>query len=213
MTSSVSTLWPRGQRLRLTLRNQMDSVELKVADATVERMVQSNLDELSRLIQEMKMRLSTERRGNEMWVGKVDSLADDYEGLRLHFERIKEHRVHETQTRSQLFGDMNTIRERRQNADYQQREGESLTHSINMLDQQLDTGMEVLNSLDRQGRVLQDSTGKLKDANSLVGLANSVVRMIGRKNRSNAMLTYGCMVFTVLIIGFTYYYVRVAVSQ
>jgi len=110
---------------------------------------------------------------------KVDSLADDYEGLRLHFERIKEHRVHETQTRSQLFGDMNTIRERRQNADYQQREGESLTHSINMLDQQLDTGMEVLNSLDRQGRVLQDSTGKLKDANSLVGLANSVVRMIG----------------------------------
>jgi len=206
--SSVSSLWPRGQRLQLTLRNQLDSIEMKVNAATMESTVQSNLAELGRLVQEMKMRLSTERRGNEVWVGKVNSLAEDYEGLSLHFERIKEHKMHTMQTRDQLFGDRNTIRERRQNAEYQQREGESLTHSINMLDQQIDTGMEVLNSLDRQGRVLQDSTGKLKDADSLVGLANSVVRMIGRKTRSNAMLTYFCMVFTVLIVGLTYYYVR-----
>lgn len=49
-------------------------------------------------------------------------------------------------------------------------------------------------------------------ANTL-GMSSSLLKIIERTDHWNALLTYGCMVLTLVIIGLAYYYFRFLPSQ
>jgi hypothetical protein len=64
------------------------------------------------------------------------------------------------------------------------------------------------NSMLAQRARLSGAHRTLLDVGNSLGLSSSVLRMIAKKENFNAMLTYGCMLLTLLIMGITFYYFR-----
>lgn len=200
----IQSLWSQAQRTRYKLQNQVDSSNTINYDA---RSMQMNLELLGGLLQQMKTALQQSNYGRE-WISKVEGLEDDLASLTQAYTSIEQARQVKTSRQRLLAGSNDNNLAHRKHSEVQQREGELLNVAIRMMDQNISKGEDVSEMLAKQKRTLAGSLYKLKDAKSLVELGNSVVKMIGGSNKTNARLTYACMLVTIIIVGLTYYYFR-----
>jgi len=87
-------------------------------------------------------------------------------------------------------------------------EGESLTRSNKMVDDIEQIGISVRDSIFSQNDQIQGMKNKLTDVFQTLGLSNSLVKVIQRRQFGDKVIVYSGMVLTLLLIVFLYFYIR-----
>ena len=88
------------------------------------------------------------------------------------------------------------------------KEEESLQNSLKMINNYTEMGIHTLESLNNQRSTLKMAQTKLLDVLNTMGISNTLINVIRRKEGSNATLTYSCMILTIVIICAALYYFR-----
>lgn len=88
------------------------------------------------------------------------------------------------------------------------RQQDSLSRSHAMIDDLTLMGTRALDSLRVQRGTLKGAHRKALDMANVLGMSNALMKLIGREDQTNAAITYGCMIFTVIVVLAMWYYVR-----
>ena len=105
-------------------------------------------------------------------------------------------RAFEEQQRQELFGDMS--REDHVINMSMADQHDSLMRSTQMTDDLLSLGKTTLGSLSGQRKMLKGAHRKLLDMANKLGLSGSLLRLIEKREWVDAVITYGCMIFTLI---------------
>lgn len=89
-----------------------------------------------------------------------------------------------------------------------QDEHASLQRSNRMMAENLNVGMAALQRLKEQGSTLSRAQQTLVDLTSRLGISNSLLGVIERREFGNRMLVFGGMACVVIILFFVWYYIR-----
>ena len=84
-------------------------------------------------------------------------------------------------------------------------EADSLASSSNMVNDLLSSGQASLSSLVGQRQRMRWVNRKMLDIGNKIGLSNSTMRMIERRDVTDAYLVFGGMIVTLLVIYFLYF--------
>ena len=151
----------------------------------------------------------------EMWKRKILELREDAQSIRRqgeHYDRMASAGVRQRRERDELLA------RRRNNrtigggggadADEMQQlteEADSIANSYGMMNELLATGANSLSSLVGQRSRMRWVNKKMLDIGNKIGLSNSTMRMIERRDATDAYLVFGGMVVTLLVIYFLYF--------
>jgi len=158
----------------------------------LERLLGSEMDPQQRNI--MNVRLRTYRQ-------RLAEFKATFESRQRRVQRMQA----EAESRSELFGE-------RSNEDAEVlriisdhgNASASLDRSSGMLAQTIELGADVLGSLKEQGSTLRRAQDKLSEIANVLGLSDSLIRVINRREKGDAMIVYGGMVFTVIFLYMIY---------
>jgi len=70
----------------------------------------------------------------------------------------------------------------------------------------IDHGENVLNNIKEQSQMLKTVKGKILNITNSLGLSNTLIRMIERRNTSDKYILYGGMIITCIIMFLTIKY-------
>ena len=84
-------------------------------------------------------------------------------------------------------------------------EADSLASSSNMVNDLLSSGQASLSSLVGQRQRMRWVNRKMLDIGNKIGLSTSTMRMIERRDVTDAYLVFGGMIVTLLVIYFLYF--------
>ncbi|KAL3809907.1 hypothetical protein ACHAXA_005321 [Cyclostephanos tholiformis] len=174
-----------------------------------------SLDELSRqldLMENLAQRETPAQR--EIWKRKILELREDGQSIRRqgeHYDRMASAGVRRRRERDELL-----LARRRDNRrmgggddddEMQQltEEADSLANSRGMMNELLATGANTLTGLVGQRSRMRWVNRKMLDIGNKIGLSNSTMRMIERRDATDAYLVFGGMVVTMLVIYFLYF--------
>ncbi|KAL3807721.1 hypothetical protein ACHAXA_008294, partial [Cyclostephanos tholiformis] len=174
-----------------------------------------SLDELSRqldLMENLAQRETPAQR--EIWKRKILELREDGQSIRRqgeHYDRMVSAGVRRRRERDELL-----LARRRDNRrmgggddddEMQQltEEADSLANSRGMMNELLATGANTLTGLVGQRSRMRWVNRKMLDIGNKIGLSNSTMRMIERRDATDAYLVFGGMVVTMLVIYFLYF--------
>ena len=151
----------------------------------------------------------------EMWKRKILELRDDARSIRRqgeHYDRMVSSGIRQRRERDELLARRRKNRNANggggDNASEMQQlteEAESLANSRGMMNELLDVGQANLSSLVGQRQRMRWVNRKMLDMGNKLGLSNSTMRMIERRDATDAYLVFGGMVVTMLVIYFLYF--------
>eukprot|EP00466_Bigelowiella_natans_P019116 jgi/Bigna1/85643/estExt_fgenesh1_pg.C_50114 len=241
---SVSSHFPEANRLYLSLQRKVEDLESKIFN-------QSLYNEVSTSI--------TLRRGRrEMWIGRIEGLADSHMTIEKALTRLEtshQRRVRNSQMRDKLFGSpeeraamvhlhflksiiveelggagtrrstthikpisrislnvqSRTPPKREEYASCpRQTQGLSLSESLHRSNEEadriLETGRATLENLRNQGSILKSAHRKVLDVANTLGLSNSLIKMIERRENMDKILVFAGMSVSLLVLFILYYY-------
>jgi Golgi SNAP receptor complex protein 2 len=210
MSQSISSLFPAAQRDALTASAALASYE-SGADSSqqAELRLHQTLESLGRACAEMDQAANTEPGSRrDMWRARVRGLQDELAVLRTAFTRAQRQNPHSSLSeqaasaaiRSQLFEGRSTQPSTLSAVDSFARQHDSLTRSNRFVDELAVMGSSALDSLRAQRSTLKGAHRKALDMANTLGMSNALMRIIGREDQVNAWITYGCMLFTVIVV-------------
>ena len=150
----------------------------------------------------------------EMWKRKILELREDSQSIRRqgeHYDRMVSAGVRQRREREELLA---RRRHNRTNgrgggdADEMQQlaeEADSLTNSHGMMNELLASGQANLTNLVGQRSRMRWVNRKMFDIGNKIGLSNSTMKMIEKRDATDAYLVLGGMVVTLLVIYFLYF--------
>lgn len=202
----------------ITAKRQLADYESGVnTSQQSELSIHGTLDSLTRSCVEMETSANMEGARREMWKQRVRGLADEVYQLRTAFTRAQQQNPHSAYSqqasaaavRNELFGrSANGERAQLSAVDSFARQNDSLNRSHHMMDELHEMGSRALDSLRVQRGTLKGAHRKALDVANILGMSNSLMKMIGREDQTNAMITYGCMIFSVLVVVTIWWYFR-----
>jgi Golgi SNAP receptor complex protein 2 len=218
--ASVSSAFPQVQRVSLRLHGALDSFERtdglgdnsEAAEAAIAADLQSLVTGLVEC-EQLAERESGQRK--EMWKKRVAALRDECMSMRLAFDRAaaQAHRLrraqHEQKVRAELLSSNASGKPSASAVDHLSLEHTSLESSHRIIDDTMDMGRSALASLASQRNRLKGAHRKVLDIANILGMSGSLLKVGERKEAVNAIITYGCMILTVIIVIALYYYLRV----
>ena len=171
--------------------------------------LESKLSELDSALATMEQLIPTERRPQkrDIWKKKLESLRQRCALLRSEADRRRRgmnRRAFEEQQRQELFG--NVSREDHVINMGLADQHDSLMRSNNMVDDLLTLGGTTVKSLVGQRKMLKGAHRKLLDMANKLGLSGSLLRLIERREWVDAIITYGCMIFTLAFLYGLWWY-------
>eukprot|EP00933_Yihiella_yeosuensis_P068204 TRINITY_DN73598_c0_g1_i1.p1 TRINITY_DN73598_c0_g1~~TRINITY_DN73598_c0_g1_i1.p1 ORF type:complete len:221 (-),score=46.00 TRINITY_DN73598_c0_g1_i1:55-717(-) len=113
----------------------------------------------------------------------------------------------EEEDRQKLFGD----RSKKTDGDDDMamaRENKALRDSHNALDEVIAQGNSILGNLVGQNKMLKNARKKLLDAANVMGISQSLVNVIDRRNTGDKWLVYGGMCFILFLLFSLFYLLR-----
>ena len=115
----------------------------------------------------------------------------------------------EAQQRADLFGPNRdeSIEVLNMFSSYQDEQA-SLQRSNRMMSENLNVGIAALQSLKDQGSTLSRAQQTLVDLTSRLGMSNSLLGVIERREWGNRMLVFGGMALIVVVLFLVWYYIR-----
>jgi Golgi SNAP receptor complex protein 2 len=147
----------------------------------------------------------------EVWKRKIVELRDDATSIRRqgeHFDRIVNTNVRHQKERDEL---LTKRRQRKVGSSQEERdltnlsdEAQSWQQSSYMVDGLLANGEAQLNSLVEQRQRLRGVTKFLGQIGDRLGISNSTMRIIERRDITDAYFVFGGMVVTMIVIYFVW---------
>ncbi|CAN1132332.1 MEMB11 [Linum perenne] len=192
----------RVERLESSTSNGgLDSPELSFAVKKDISQIQSLCAEMDRL-----WRSIASKPQRDLWKRKVEQVAEEAESLKDSLDRYSarnQRRTKEAQDRAELLGRANgesshVLRIFDEEAQAMQ----SVQNSKRMLEDSLSTGTAILMKYSEQRERLKKAQRKALDVLNTVGLSNSVLRLIERRNRVDTWIKYVGMGATIIILYF-----------
>jgi Golgi SNAP receptor complex protein 2 len=147
----------------------------------------------------------------EIWKHKILELREDQQSIRRqgeHYDRMVSAGIRQRRERDELLARRRRHRGGGDNADEMQQlseEADSLANSHGMVNELLASGQSSLNSLVNQRQRMRWVNRKMLDIGNKIGLSNSTMRMIERRDATDAYLVFGRMIITLLVIYFLYF--------
>jgi Golgi SNAP receptor complex protein 2 len=148
----------------------------------------------------------------EMWKRKILELREDGQSIRRqgeHYERMVSAGVRQRRERDELLARRRNNRRGGGGDDDEMHqlteEADSLANSHGMMNELLATGANSLSGLVSQRSRMRWVNRKMLDIGNKIGLSNSTMRMIERRDATDAYLVFGGMVVTLLVIYFLYF--------
>ena len=147
----------------------------------------------------------------EMWKRKILELREDAQSIRRqgeHFDRMASAGIRQRRERDDLFARRRKNRSGGAEADEMQQlteEADSLANSQGMMNELLASGQANLSSLSSQRQRMRWVNRKMLDIGNKIGLSNSTMRMIERRDATDAYFVFGGMAVTLLVIYFLYF--------
>jgi len=147
----------------------------------------------------------------EIWKRKILELREDAISIRRqgeHYDRMVSAGIRQRRERDELLARRRRNRGGGENPDEMQQlteEADSLASSQGMVNELLASGQASLNSLVGQRQRMRWVNRKMLDIGNKIGLSNSTMRMIERRDATDAYLVFGGMIVTLLVIYFLYF--------
>ncbi|KAA8518369.1 hypothetical protein F0562_015748 [Nyssa sinensis] len=189
----------RLERLEFSSSTVMDSPELSFAVKKDITQIQSLCVEMDRL-----WRAVAAKSQRDLWKRKVEQVAEEADSLKESLDKYflrNQRRTQEAREREELLGRANgesshVLRIFDEEAQAMQ----SARNSSRMLEESHATGIAILAQYHAQRDRLKSAQRKALDVLNTLGLSNSVLRLIERRNRVDQWIKYAGMALTIIIL-------------
>ncbi|XP_071710186.1 membrin-11-like [Rutidosis leptorrhynchoides] len=208
---TLSELYQTSRRLLLKTRDALerlefssstgagDSPELAVSVRIDISLIQTQCSDMNSL-----WRSITSKPQRDLWKRKVEQIAEEADSLRESLDRYfqrRQKRMQEAQEREELLGRTNgesshVLRVFDEEAQAMQ----SARNSSRMLEEATATGTAILAKYSEQRDRLKSAQRKALDVLNSLGLSNSLLRVIERRNRVDQRIKYAGMVLTFIVV-------------
>ena len=147
-----------------------------------------------------------------MWKRKILELREDAQSIRRqgeHYDRMVSAGIRQRRERDELLSRRRRNRTNNNGGEDQMQqlsqESTSLDNSHSMMNELLASGQASLTGLVGQRSRMRWVNRKMLDIGNKIGLSNSTMRMIERRDATDAYLVFGGMIVTLLVIYFLYF--------
>ncbi|XP_059646485.1 membrin-11-like [Cornus florida] len=179
--------------------NALDSPELSSAVKRDIGQIQSLCVEMDRL-----WRSVAAKPQRDLWKRKVEQVAEEADSLKESLDKFflrNQRRMQEARERAELLGRANGESSHVLRIfDDEAQAMQSARNSSRMLEESHATGVAILAQYATQRDRLKRAQRKALDVLNTVGLSNSVLRLIERRNRVDQWIKYAGMVVTIIIL-------------
>ncbi|KAL9262444.1 Membrin-11-like protein [Drosera capensis] len=140
----------------------------------------------------------------DLWRRKVEQVAEESESLKESLDRYflrHQRRTVEAKERAELLGRVNGESDHVLRIfDEEAQALQSARNSARMMDEAYSTGVAILSNFSAQRERMKSAQRKALDILNTVGLSNSVLRLIEKRNRVDTRIKYAGMILTVVIV-------------
>mmetsp|Transcript_29819 Transcript_29819/g.73925 ORF Transcript_29819/g.73925 Transcript_29819/m.73925 type:complete len:247 (-) Transcript_29819:340-1080(-) len=227
--SSLHDLYGVARRLTVEIQGGLEQLEgaeargIIQASTSLSRDMHSKLRELQKVSQQMESRwrflvVQENASKRDLWKRKVEQVAEDTDQFRVVMERFKgreNRRQAEEKDSEELMQRVTSDDEFRLLVDsYDAEAGAkiSIQRSGGMVDDLLASGASVLSALVDQKDRLRGAHNKALDLLNTIGVSASLLSVIDRRQRMDAMMVYGGMAFTCILLLFMWLWLRSGVA-
>mmetsp|Transcript_35776 Transcript_35776/g.80388 ORF Transcript_35776/g.80388 Transcript_35776/m.80388 type:complete len:210 (-) Transcript_35776:27-656(-) len=208
--TSIVELFPKCRKICYDARQTAAQVQNGLIDPSN---LFLSLDELSRQLDIMSSLAQKETPAQrQMWERKILELREDSDGLRRqgeHYDRMVGAGMRQRREREEL---MMRRRKNRTTGDgvademaQLAEEADSLASSHGMMNDLLASGQSSLSSLVNQRQKMRWINRQVLNIGNKLGLSQSTIRMIERRDTTDAYLVFGGMITTLLVIYCLYF--------
>ncbi|KAK9674505.1 hypothetical protein RND81_12G237300 [Saponaria officinalis] len=139
-----------------------------------------------------------------LWKRKVEQIAEEADSLKDSLEKYfsrNQRRMLEAKERAELLGRANGESSHVLRIfDDEAQAFQSARNSSKMLEEAYSTGVAILGKFSEQRESMKSAHRKLLDVLNTVGLSNSVLRLIERRNRVDTWIKYAGMILTFIVL-------------
>ena len=219
--ATLQDLYGVARRLIMEIRRGLEELEGAEARGIIQtstslsRDMHAKLRELQKISHQIESQwrilvVQENSSKRDLWKRKVEQVVEECDQIRVSLERFKSResrRQAEERDRVELMQRVTSDDEFRLLVNQYDAEAGakmSLQRSGGMVDDLLAHGASVLGALGEQQERLKGAQHKMLDLLNSIGVSASLLRVIDRRQRMDAMLVYGGMVFTVLLLLFVW---------
>ncbi|KAF5799370.1 putative GOSR2/Membrin/Bos1 [Helianthus annuus] len=207
--ATLSDLYNRSRRLLLKTRDDLEKLERLFAAVDSPELsvsVRRDISQIQTLCSEMDglWRSVASKPQRDLWKRKVEQVAEEADSLRVSLDRYmqrQQKRLQEAQERADLLGRTNGESSHILRIfDEEAQAMESARNSSRMLEEATATGTAILAKYSEQRERLKGAQRKALDVLNTLGLSNSVLRIIERRNRVDQWIKYAGMILTLIVV-------------
>mmetsp|Transcript_14869 Transcript_14869/g.21276 ORF Transcript_14869/g.21276 Transcript_14869/m.21276 type:complete len:212 (+) Transcript_14869:129-764(+) len=206
--TSVVELFPKNRKLAYDARQQLSQVQNGVLHPSE---LYLSLDEIGRQLDIMESLVSHEAPAQrEVWRRKILELREDAASLRRqgeYYHRMVSANARQMKNREEILTRRRTAR-RNTNGDAESAlndltdESQSVSNSQMMVGELLMSGQAQLNSLVKQRQSMRGIKRMVLNIGTKIGLSTSTMRMIERRDITDAYLVFGGICTTLVVMYF-----------
>lgn len=202
--TSLALLYPEAKKLLHECKTKIGDLE-QFGDNGTKNVTLKDLCQLEDYIKALENQVGYESASKrEIWRKRVRELGDECQFLRSSLDKYLQRvfqQTKEAEEREALMapraGAMHSIC-----IDTYAKESESLDRSNHMVDDLLAGGQSIVSNLGSQRDRLKGAHRKLLDVANVLGLSNSLIGVIERRDWGDKWLVYGGILLTILLLWF-----------
>ncbi|KAH6797493.1 membrin 11 [Perilla frutescens var. hirtella] len=219
---NLSELYSSSKRLSLKIRDALERLErfeftstssssLSSSSAVVAAssddqptLIRRDINQIQSLCADMDRlwRSIPSKPQRDLWKRKVEQVSEEAESFRSSLDKYtsrNQKRIQEAQERAELLGRASGDTVLRI-FDEESQAMESVRRSSRLLEESFATGVAVLSKYSEQRDHLKRAQRKALDVLNTLGLSNSLLRLIERRNRFDKWIKYAGMILTIFIV-------------
>ncbi|KAL7133728.1 hypothetical protein ABFS83_12G159500 [Erythranthe nasuta] len=227
----LSELYSSSKRMSLKIRYDLERLErLEFSSASSSSLSSSNavvpgssddqatairrdINQIQSLCADMDRlwRSISNKPQRDLWKRKVEQISEEAESFRASLDKYQsrhQKRVQDAQERAELLGRANGDSHVLRIFDEEAQAMESVRRSSRLLEDSFATGVAILSKYSEQRDHLKRAQRKALDVLNTLGLSNSLLRIIERRNRFDKWIKYAGMIVTIVIIIFFWRWTR-----
>ncbi|GAA0174028.1 SNARE protein [Lithospermum erythrorhizon] len=218
---SLSEVYQNSKRLLIKTRDGLEKLErLEYTSASglgspeLSDLVKGDIVEIQSLCIEMDRlwRSIPAKSQRDLWKRKVEQVAEEADSFKGSLDKYlsrNQRRIQETREREELLGRVNGDGSHVLRIfDDEAQARLSARNSATMLEEAYSTGVAILSKYSEQRDHLKRAQRKALDVLNTLGLSNSVLRLIERRNRVDKWIKYGGMIVTIVILIYFWRWTR-----
>ncbi|GJV40962.1 membrin-12 [Tanacetum coccineum] len=205
--ATLSELYQTSRHILIKTKQDLHLLESTVNDSPdLATSIRTNLSHVQTLCKDMDSlyRSVGSKPQRDLWKRKVEQIVEETdsqrEGLDTYFQR-RQKRLQEAQERTELLNRANGESSHVMRIfDEEAQAMQSARNSSRMLEEATATGTAILAKYSEQRDRLKGAQRKALDVLNTLGLSNTILRVIERRNRVDQKIKYAGMILTFIIV-------------